>query len=60
MLLYGANDLLHWKPGLAMALGSAIGGWLGARVTVSWGPRFVRAVLSVVIVTASGRLLGFW
>ena len=60
LLLYGANDLLHWKPGLAMAAGSALGGWLGARVTVSWGPKFVRAVLSVVIIAASGRLLDLW
>lgn len=60
LLIYGAHDLLMWKPGLAMAVGSAIGGWLGTKFTVSWGPRFVRAVLGVVIVVASTRLLGLW
>ncbi len=60
LVVYFANDLLAWIPGLALAIGSSLGGYLGTKMTVSWGPAFVRWVLFVVIVVASSKLLGFW
>ena len=41
-------------------ISAGFGGWLGTKLTVSWGPAFVRWVLLVVIVGASSRLLGLW
>lgn len=58
--IYLYHGLVAWAPGLALAFGSSIGAWLGARMTVSWGPTFVRWVLVVVIVTSATRLLGLW
>ena len=58
--IYVYHDLVVWIPGLALAAGSTLGGWLGSKMTVSWGPRFVRWVLSAVIVVAASRLLGAW
>lgn len=60
LAIYLYYDLVAWLPGLGLAAGSTLGAWLGARITVSWGPRFVRWVLTVVICTASTRLLGLW
>lgn len=51
---------IAWGPGLALALGSALGGWLGARLALGWGPRVLRGVLLGVIVLSASRLLGLW
>lgn len=58
--IYLYYDLVEWAPGLALAAGSSIGAWLGAKLTVDWGPKFVRWVLVAVIVTSSTRLFGLW
>jgi uncharacterized membrane protein YfcA len=47
---------VDWAHGAALALGSAAGGALGARLTVGYGPRLVWAVLVVVVVATAARL----
>lgn len=53
-----------WKLGLLMAIGNVVGGYLGARVAVARGARFVRVfflvVLSAFVVRIGGELLGLW
>ena len=53
-----------WVPALVMAAGNVLGGYLGARVAVRFGSRFVKAVFVVVvgamIVRLGGQVLGFW
>lgn len=53
-----------WKIGLLMGLANLVGGYLGARVAVSKGARFVR-VFFIVVVTAfilrlGGDVVGIW
>lgn len=50
-------DLVIWAPGLVLASGAAVGGWIGANLTVAWGPSFVRWVLIAVVVVSGARLL---
>lgn len=47
-----------WTAGLVMAAGSACGGWLGARIAVERGERWIRAVLVVAVVAAAVKLTG--
>lgn len=54
------NDLVSWKPALALAGGSGIGAWLGSRLAVSWGPYIARIVLCVLVVAAAGYLFEVW
>jgi uncharacterized membrane protein YfcA len=53
-----------WRVGLVMAACNLFGGWLGARVAVSRGTRFVRVFFIVVvgafIVRIGGDVLGVW
>ena len=58
--VYIYTDLISWVPGIGLALGSGIGGWLGTKLTMSWGPKFVRAVLFAVILVSGTHLLGLW
>ncbi len=44
--------------GLVLALGNMTGAWLGTRVAVSWGPRFVRIILLVALIASAVKLTG--
>ncbi|WP_426241831.1 TSUP family transporter [Nocardioides sp. LHG3406-4] len=53
-----------WGIGLAMGAANLVGGYLGARVAVSRGARFVRVffiiVVSGFVVRLGGQVLGLW
>jgi len=53
-----------WKTGLVMAVCNIAGGYVGARVAVSRGARFVRAfflvIVSAFVIRIGGSVLGFW
>lgn len=46
-----------WLPGLALALGNAIGGWLGSHLSVAKGDGFIRKVLYLALTAMAIRLL---
>lgn len=57
--LFAASGAVEWGPGLAMAAGSIAGGWVGVRLTVLKGHRWVqRAVTAAVILFAVLLLRG--
>ncbi len=60
LLIFVEQGLVAWDVAVALAAGSAVGGWLGSRLTMSWGPPLIRWVLIVVVLLSSGRLLGFY
>lgn len=60
LAIFVSQDLVRWAPGLALAAGSIAGAYFGTRLAVGWGPRFVRAVLVVMVLIASSKLLGLW
>ena len=53
-----------WKIGLVLGACNLVGGYIGARVAVSRGTRFVRVffivVVSAFIVRIGGDVLGVW
>jgi len=48
--------LIEWRLALPMAVGQAVGGWMGAHVTVRRGVRLVRVMLVVVSLAMVARL----
>lgn len=60
LAVFLAADQVRWAEGLALAAGTTVGSWLGARWTVAWGADVVRWVLVVVVIASSTRLLGLW
>lgn len=58
MIVFLINGLVDWGVGLLLALGSTGGAWVGSRVAVSQGARFVRWVLIAVVVVSALDLLG--
>ena len=59
LFLFASQGFVAWEEGLYLAVGQMAGGALGARVTVSWGPRFVRWVLVFVVVTSLIGMVGW-
>lgn len=55
-----AQGQIAWAEGLVLALGFAVGGRVGAALTVSRGDEIVRPVLIVAVLVSSTRLLGLW
>ena len=60
LALFAAQDLIHWPEGLTLAAGQVLGGVLGARSTVQWGPTFVRIVLLITVLSSVVGLIWTW
>ncbi|WP_428116110.1 sulfite exporter TauE/SafE family protein [Candidatus Poriferisodalis sp.] len=54
------NDQVHWGFAAIVAVGFAIGGWLGARLAVRGGERLIRPVLVTAVVALAGRMVGLY
>ena len=52
------SDVL-WLVGAVLAIGNSIGGYLGAKLTISRGEKLIRRVLTVAIIAMVIRLLFF-
>ncbi len=59
LLIFAANVEVLWVAGLALALGNATGGWLGARTSIRGGERLIRWVLNSVLTLFIIKLLFF-
>ena len=50
---------IAWIIGVALALGNMLGGYIGARSSISGGDRFIRFAMNIVMVCFIARLLFF-
>lgn len=53
------NDQVDWKAGLILAIGNMLGALIASKFAVSWGARFVRIILLVIVFGAAIKLLLF-
>lgn len=64
LCVFAPQDAVLWRVGLVMGAANLVGGYVGARVAVSRGARFVRVFFIVVVgafvVRIGGGLLGAW
>ncbi len=54
LLIFILNDQVDFKIGLILAIGNVTGAWIGSKLAVSWGTKFIRWVL---IVALTGSIL---
>ena len=57
LAIFADRGLVLWLAGAALAVGTTIGGWLGAHYTIKRGERLIRVVLNAVLVVMAVRLL---
>ena len=58
--LFIVSGRVDWGPALVLAAGFALGGALGARLTVTRGSSLIRPVMVAAVVALAGRLLGLF
>ena len=51
---------VDWGVAVVLAVGFAIGGWLGARLAVRGGEKIIRPVLIAAVVALAGRMIGLY
>jgi len=59
LIVFIYNDQVNWAAGLILAVGNMIGALVASRFAVSWGPKFVRWILLVIVFAASIKLIIF-
>lgn len=60
LLVFVVDGKVAWLPGLALAVGNSVGGWLGSAFSIKKGDRWIRVVLALAIVAMALKLLGLW
>ncbi len=59
LVLFALEGQVAWGHGLILAVGTTAGGWLGARLAVTRGEGWIRAVLVVAILVSAAKLMGW-
>ncbi|MFC1769279.1 sulfite exporter TauE/SafE family protein [Nanoarchaeota archaeon] len=49
-IIFAINDLVVYSYGISLAIGSFIGGWIGAGIAVKKGDPYIKVILSIVII----------
>ena len=56
-IVFVVHGLVEWLPGLTMAAGNVVGGFVGAKLAIKKGNRMIFGVLVIVMVATGIRLL---
>lgn len=59
LAVFVIEGVLNWEIGLTLAVGNAIGGWVGSRWSVAKGDIWIRRVLIIAIIALSVKLWFF-
>lgn len=60
LIIYMLNGLVNYKFGLIHAVGNIIGAYLATKYALKWGINFVKWLLIVIMILASGKFLGLF
>lgn len=60
VLVFAAGGKIIWLLGLAMAVGSMTGSWLGSRFAVRHGAKLIRPLLVTISVLLTAKLIYDW
>lgn len=60
LAVFMLNDQVHYAMGLISAVGNIFGGVVASHFAISWGAKFIRWVLIIIIILFSAKLLGVY
>ncbi len=60
LIIFIVTGNIHWGYGIALAAGTALGAWWGAKLAVRGGEKVIRCILAVAIVIMALKLLGLY
>ena len=59
VIIFAITDNVNWVFGLSLGIGSALGGWWGAKFSIKKGEKFIKYVLMAAILIMAVKLLRF-
>jgi uncharacterized membrane protein YfcA len=59
LAVYAWGGKVVWIPGLTLGIGNMLGGWLGVRLSLSRGERYLRPAIAVCVVAFAVKLIFF-
>lgn len=59
LAVFASKVAIMWEAGAALAVGNAVGGWLGAHATIKEGAPFIKRALMLVLAAMAVKLLFF-
>ncbi len=60
LIVFIINHQVNFILGFVLAIGSMLGAFIGTKVAISWGPKFVRYILLIAISVSAIKLLGLF
>ena len=58
LVVFMLHHQVNYQLGLILAIGNMTGAYIGTKVAASWGPKFVRIFLMVILIFAALQLFG--
>ena len=58
LLVFVRNAQVRWDVGLVLAIGTVLGAWVAARLSVQRGAQWVHRLLVVIVLLSAAQLLG--
>lgn len=53
-------DLIDWRTGLILSCGNMLGAWIGTRLSVKWGAKYIRYILLLALIVVALKLFGIF
>ena len=57
LIIFAVRGQVWWIPGIALAVGNSIGGWIGSQLSVLKGEAWIRNTLYVALFLMAIKLL---
>ncbi len=60
LIIFSQHELINWQTGLILSCGNMTGAWIGARLSVKWGARYIRYILLISLIIVALKLWGLF
>lgn len=60
LIIFSHHGLIDWQTGLILSCGNMAGAWIGTRLSVKWGVRYIRYILLISLIIVALKLLGLF
>lgn len=60
LIIFIYHGLIDWSTGLILSCGNMFGAWLGTRLSIRWGAKYIRYILLIAIFVVAAKLLSIF
>lgn len=60
LFVFIIHGQVHWLLGFTLAIGNALGAWLGSNIAIHKGDKWIKAFLLITVFFMAGQLLGIF